>query len=81
MTMMTARTIEKLTTPREDPSTRPKQRDPLLPGQFEANVRELEEEIQNAGDNIPLKISLISTILTKLPHSKRKPWVHMKTEF
>ena len=46
-----------------------------------ANPDELKQEIEKAGSDIPLKISLITSLLFKLPYSQRRPWWTAKVEY
>ena len=65
--------------------TRPGSRNPtsgasLLPGQAMASIEELKVELESNSSNIPLKLSILSSLITKLQGEVKVPYLKQKLQ-
>lgn len=53
---------------------------PMIPGQIMASVSELKKELQKARENIPLTVSLLNTLIDKLPRDEKPVYLKQKIQ-
>jgi tetratricopeptide (TPR) repeat protein len=51
---------------------------PMIPGQSMASVSDLKRELEKARDNIPLTVSLLNTLIDKLPREEKSTYLKQK---